>query len=150
MLRTVTADKATAVAGTDAERSCADVTTGEARYLMALLDMEGRGDEPFTQADLARRLGVSGPTAYEMLRRLRSLGLLERGAVQLTPGGRSAAIVLRSRRNAARALLRDVLDMDEERADEEAAWLAASASPLLGRHLVTWRAHTPAEGGSTT
>ena len=89
---------------------------------------------------------MSGPTAYEMLRRLRSLGLLEGGAVQLTPAGRSAAIVLRSRRNAARALLRDVLDM-EERADEEAAWLAASASPLLGRHLVTWRAHT-AEGGS--
>ena len=140
------ADKGTAVVGTDAERSCADVTTGEARYLMALLDLEG-ADEPFTQADLARRLGVSGPTAYEMLRRLRSLGLLEGGAVQLTPAGRSAAIVLRSRRNAARALLRDVLDMDEERADEEAAWLAASASPLLGRHLVTWRAHT-AEGGS--
>jgi DtxR family transcriptional regulator, Mn-dependent transcriptional regulator len=142
----VAGDKGTAVVGTDAERSCADVTTGEARYLMALLDLEG-ADEPFTQADLARRLGVSGPTAYEMLRRLRSLGLLEGGAVQLTPAGRSAAIVLRSRRNAARALLRDVLDMDEERADEEAAWLAASASPLLGRHLVTWRAHT-ADGGS--
>ena len=140
-------DNSTAVVGTDAERSCADVTTGEARYLMALLDLEG-GD-PFTQADLARRLGVSGPTAYEMVRRLRALALLEGGAVQLTPAGRSAAIVLRSRRNAARDLLRDVLGMDEERADEEATWLAASASPLLGRHLVTWRAHT-AEGSGAS
>lgn len=138
----------TAVVGTDAERSCADVTTGEARYLMALLDLGRAGEAPPTQADLARRLGVSGPTAYEMVRRLRSLGLLERGAVQLTPAGRSASIVLRSRRNAARDLLRDVLGMDEERADEEAAWLAASASPLLGRHLVTWRAHTADSGGT--
>ena len=137
----------TAVVGTEAERSCADVTTGEARYLMALLDLGRAGEAPFTQADLARRLGVSGPTAFEMVRRLRSLGLLERDAVLLTPAGRSAAIVLRSRRNAARDLLRDVLGMDEERADEEAAWLAASASPLLGRHLVTWRAHT-ADGGT--
>jgi DtxR family Mn-dependent transcriptional regulator len=143
----VAEQETTAVVGTEAERSCADVTTGEARYLMALLDLGRAGEAPFTQADLARRLGVSGPTAYEMLRRLRSLGLLERDAVQLTPAGRSAAIVLRSRRNAARDLLRDVLGMDEERADEEAAWLAASASPLLGRHLVTWRAHT-ADGGT--
>jgi Mn-dependent DtxR family transcriptional regulator len=148
MLRAVAEENTTAVVGTDAERSCADVTTGRARYLMALLDLGPVGGEPFTQADLARRLGVSGPTAYEMVRRLRSLGLLEGGAVQLTPAGRSAAIVLRSRRNAARALLRDVLGMDEERADEEAAWLAASASPLLGRHLVTWRAHTAEGGGS--
>ena len=126
----------------DAERSCADVSTGEARYLMAVLDLsQPDAGAPFTQSDLARHLGVSGPTALQMVRRLRSLGLLQTDAVQLTPAGRSAALVLRSRRNAALALVRDVLGLDDERAEIEAAWLAASASPSLGRQLIAWHGH---------
>lgn len=124
----------------EAEVSCADVTTGEARYLMALLDM-GTADGAPSQAALARHLGVSAPTALEMLRRLRSLGLVDEAEVRLTPRGTSAAIVLKSRRNAAHAILTEVLGLDEEQADVEAAWLAASASPLLGRHLIAWRTH---------
>jgi Mn-dependent DtxR family transcriptional regulator len=130
---------------TDAERSCADVTTGEARYLIALLDMLRDGAGPAagapTQAMLARHLGVSAPTALEMLRRLRSLGLVDAGAVRLTPAGTSAALVLSARRHAALALTRDVLGLDAERAEAEATWLAVSASPVLGRQLVAWRAH---------
>ena len=127
---------------TQAERSCADVTTGEARYLMALLDMHRDGASGDTsQASLARHLKVSAPTAFEMLRRLRLLGLVEESGARLTPGGTSAAIVLSSRRRAALAIMRDVLGLDDDHADVEAAWLAASASPLLGRHLVAWRAH---------
>ena len=77
------------------ERSCADVTTGEARYLMALLDMQRDGTTGDTsQAGLARHLAVSAPTALEMLRRLRSLGLVEDKSVHLTPAGASAALVL--------------------------------------------------------
>jgi Mn-dependent DtxR family transcriptional regulator len=131
----------------EAERSCADVTTGEARYLMATLDLarDEHGPPP-TQALLARRLGVSGPAVLEMVRRLRSLGLLERDTVRLTAAGTSAAVVLTSRRRAALAVLRDVLGLDEEHAEAEAAWLAASASPLLGRQLVAWRAHA-CDGG---
>lgn len=124
----------------EAEVSCADVTTGEARYLMALLDMGTAKGAP-SQAALARHLGVSAPTALEMLRRLRSLGLVDEGEVRLTPRGTSAAIVLKSRRNAAHAILTDVLGLEEDQADVEAAWLAASASPLLGRHLIAWRTH---------
>ena len=59
MLRAVAEDKGTAVVGTDAERSCADVTTGEARYLMALLDLEGaatsRSPRPTSRAASASR-----------------------------------------------------------------------------------------------
>jgi Mn-dependent DtxR family transcriptional regulator len=125
----------------EAERSCADVTTGEARYLMALLDMQrDEGGAP-SQASLARHLRVSAPTALEMLRRLRTLGLVEDAAVRLTPAGTSAALVLSSRRRAALAIMEDVLGLDPEHAELEAAWLAASASPLLGRHLIAWRAH---------
>ena len=70
---------------TEAERSCADVTTGEARYLMALLDMQREAGGDPSQASLARHLRVSAPTALEMLRRLRTLGLVEAEAVRLTP-----------------------------------------------------------------
>ena len=126
-----------------AERSCADVTTGEARYLMALLDMQREvGGDP-SQASLARHLKVSAPTALEMLRRLRTLGLVEAEAVRLTPAGTSAALVLSSRRRAALQIMQDVLGIEGDDAEHEAAWLAASASPLLGRHLISWRAHGP-------
>jgi len=50
-------------------------------------------------------------------------------------------VVLKSRRNAAFAILTEVLGIDEEQAETEAAWMAASASPLLGRHLIAWRTH---------
>jgi Mn-dependent DtxR family transcriptional regulator len=125
----------------EAEVSCADVTTGEARYLMALLDMRAEAPKSPSQAALARHLGVSAPTALEMLRRLRSLGLVDDDEVRLTPRGTSAAIVLKSRRNAAFAILTEVLGIEEEHAETEAAWMAASASPLLGRHLIAWRTH---------
>lgn len=128
---------------TEAERSCADVTTGEARYLMALLDMQREGGGDPSQASLARHLKVSAPTALEMLRRLRTLGLVEAEAVRLTPAGTSAALVLSSRRRAALQIMQDVLGLEGDDAEHEAAWLAASASPLLGRHLVSWRAHGP-------
>ena len=125
-----------------AERSCADVTTGEARYLMALLDMQREaGEGGPSQASLARHLNVSAPTALEMLRRLRTLGLVQEEKVRLTPVGTSAALVLNTRRRAALAIMQDVLGLEGEDAEHEAAWLAASSSPLLGRHLISWRAH---------
>ncbi|MFM7551562.1 MAG: metal-dependent transcriptional regulator [Actinomycetota bacterium] len=127
----------------EAERSCADVTTGEARYLMALLDMQREGGGDPSQASLARHLKVSAPTALEMLRRLRTLGLVADEGVRLTPAGTSAALVLSSRRRAALQIMQDVLGLEGDDAEHEAAWLAASASPLLGRHLVSWRAHGP-------
>ena len=64
-------------------------------YLMALLDMQREaGDADPSQASLARHLGVSAPTALEMLRRLRALGLVDEERVRLTPGGTSAALVV--------------------------------------------------------
>ena len=140
------ADDIAQIAGEEqaaAERSCADVTTGEARYLMALLDMQREAGGDPSQASLARHLRVSAPTALEMLRRLRTLGLVEAEAVRLTPAGTSAALVLSSRRRAALQIMQDVLGIEGDDAENEAAWLAASASPLLGRHLISWRAHGP-------
>jgi Mn-dependent DtxR family transcriptional regulator len=52
----------------------------------------------------------------------------------------SASLVLSSRRQAAQQLAHDVLGLDAEEAEIEAERLAASASPVLARRLVAWRA----------
>jgi Mn-dependent DtxR family transcriptional regulator len=120
-------------------RSCVELTTGEARYLLAIRTLTVDGKPP-SQAAIARRLGVSNPTALEMVRRLRKLGLVESGGLELTSAGMSAALVLHSRRKAAQQLAHDVLGLDDAEAEIEAERLAASASPVLARHLVAWRA----------
>jgi Mn-dependent DtxR family transcriptional regulator len=118
---------------------CVELTAGEARYLLALLDLRRAGVRP-SQAALARKLGVSAPTTLQMVRRLRQLGFLEAGSLELTPAGTSAALVLTARRRAARILTHDVLGLDDELADTEAERLASTVSPELGRRLVAWRA----------
>ena len=120
-------------------RSCVELNPGEARYLLAIRELSADGERP-SQAALARRLGVSHPTALEMVRRLRAHELLEPDALELTIAGRSAALVLASRRQAAHQLAHDVLGLDDEQAEIEADRLAASASPALARGLVAWRA----------
>jgi Mn-dependent DtxR family transcriptional regulator len=120
-------------------RSCVELTVGESRYLLAIRTLTVEGQPP-SQAAIARRLGVSNPTALEMVRRLRKLDLVQPGSLQLTSAGMSAALVLHSRRTAAQQLAHDVLGLDDAEAAIEAERLAASASPVLARHLVAWRA----------
>jgi Mn-dependent DtxR family transcriptional regulator len=120
-------------------RSCVQLTEGEARYLLAIRGLTVEGKPP-SQAAIARRLGVSHPTALEMVRRLRRLQLLDADSLKLTSAGASAALVLNSRRQAAQQLAHDVLGLDDADAEVEATRLAASASPVLARRLVAWRA----------
>jgi Mn-dependent DtxR family transcriptional regulator len=115
---------------------CSDQTEVEARYLLTILDIDRSPGVPRTQAEVARRLGVSGPTALEKIRRLRTLGFVRPDALALTDAGMSAALVLRSRRAAAHALVRDVLGLDDELCSREADQLAGALSPSLGRRLV--------------
>lgn len=120
-------------------RPCVELTAGMARYLLAILDLS-ESDQRLSQSVLSRRLGVSAPTTSEAIGRLRGLGLVEEESLALTGAGTSAALVLRSRRLAARDLVREVLGIAGEQADVEAERLAFGASPLLGRGLVAWRA----------
>jgi Mn-dependent DtxR family transcriptional regulator len=117
---------------------CMELTEGEARYLLALRDLNAAGAPP-SQAAVARKVGVSHPTALEMIRRLRGLDLVAPDALTLTANGTSAALVLSSRRHAARVLAHEVLGLDDEQADAEADALATSLSPVLARRLVAWR-----------
>jgi Mn-dependent DtxR family transcriptional regulator len=115
-----------------------ELTEGEARYLLALRDLNSGGTPP-SQAAVARKVGVSHPTALEMIRRLRALDLVAPDALTLTANGTSAALVLTSRRHAARVLAHEVLGLDDEQANAEADALATSLSPVLARRLVAWR-----------
>lgn len=127
-----------------APTTCVDVTEGEARYLLALHDLAEPDGTP-SQAGLARRVGVSHPTALEMVRRMRAAGLVDSEALRLTPHGMSAALVLASRRQAAEVLARDLLGVPEDRVHQEAEALATTLSPLLSQRLVAWRAQHAAD-----
>ncbi|MDQ5894230.1 MAG: DtxR family transcriptional regulator, Mn-dependent transcriptional regulator [Actinomycetota bacterium] len=117
---------------------CVEMSEGVARYLMALFDL-GQKDEPLTQARLARELEVSQPSALQMVRRIREMGLINDEDLGLTPAGMSAALVLTSRRTAATDLTAEVLGLDPVEARAEAEHLASSATPAFGRKLVAWR-----------
>src|SRR3954465_8261973 len=102
---------------------CMELTEGEARYLLALRDLNAGGTPP-SQAAVARKVGVSHPTALEMIRRLRGIGLVDPQALTLTASGTSAALVLSSRRQAARVLAHEVLGLDDDQSAVEADALA--------------------------
>jgi Mn-dependent DtxR family transcriptional regulator len=122
--------------------SCVQLTVGEARYLLAIRGLSGEEGRS-SQAALARKLGVSHPTALEMVRRLRQLALVEETGLELTPEGVRTALVLGQRRQAAQHLAHDVLGLDDEQAQLEGERLAATASPVLARRLVAWNASRP-------
>lgn len=125
---------------------CVAATVSTARYLLAIFEVDR--DEPrLTAAAVARKLGVSTPSAHEMIGRLETMGLIERHPLKLTADGMSTALVLSTRRRAARRLAHDVLGMDGQAADDEAHQLAATLSPLLGRRLTDWYNKQPADGG---
>ena len=117
---------------------CADVSGREAGYLLALHEL-ATATAPPTQVGLARSMGVSAPTALEMIRRLRRLGLVEPDRLELTPKGTSAALLLASRRHAAHLLTGDVLGYTDARTNPEAERLAPSLSRELARKLLAVR-----------
>lgn len=117
---------------------CVEMSEGVARYLMALFDL-GQEGKPPTQAKLARELEVSQPSALQMVRRIREMGLINEDDLGLSPAGMSAALVLTSRRSAAADLTSEVLGLDPDEARAEAEHLASSATPAFGRKLVAWR-----------
>jgi Mn-dependent DtxR family transcriptional regulator len=120
------------------QRPCVEVTPGEARYLLTIFDLAHKGIG-LSQAVLARTLGVSNPTALQMVRRLRQLGLVQQQGLKLTSAGTSAALGLGRRRNAARVLALEVLGLEESEADLEASRLAPAVSSTLARRLLRWQ-----------
>ena len=120
------------------EPPCAEVSGREAGYLLAMHRL-ATAPPPPTQKQLAASMGVSAPTALEMVRRLRRLGLVEPNRLELTPKGTSAALLLASRRHAAHLLTGGVLGLTDQAANPEAERLAPSLSRELARKLLADR-----------
>jgi DtxR family Mn-dependent transcriptional regulator len=101
----------------------ADLTVAVQDYLKAIYALESSGERVTTSA-LARRMGVSAPSATAMTKRLDELGLVERvphRGVALTESGRLGALeVLRHHRLLERYLVdRLGLGLDEVHAEAE-------------------------------
>lgn len=120
------------------------------RYLEAMVRL-GRNNSPVPLTAIARRVGVSAPTAHEMMRRLSDGGYImrvgERGGWYLTTEGRLAAAAVRRRRSVVEHFLRTVLMLDEEQVAEEADRLLFSVSPSLEKELrrASWPGEKPCE-----
>ena len=105
------------------ERTPPDLTVAVQDYLKAIYVLESAGERVTTSA-LARRMGVSAPSATAMTKRLDELGLVERlpyRGVALTDAGRRGALeVLRHHRLLERYLVdRLGLSLDEVHAEAE-------------------------------
>ena len=101
----------------------ADLTVAVQDYLKAIYVLESSGERVTTSA-LARRMGVSAPSATAMTKRLDELGLVERlpyRGVALTEEGRRGALeVVRHHRLLERYLVdRLGLSLDEVHAEAE-------------------------------
>ena len=100
-----------------------DLTVAVQDYLKAIYTLESAGERVTTSA-LAKRMGVSAPSATAMTKRLDELGLVERvphRGVALTDAGRRGALeVLRHHRLLERYLVdRLGLSLDEVHAEAE-------------------------------
>lgn len=123
---------------------------GAQRYLEAVVRLSRR-NEPVTLTAVADRVGVSVPTAHEMMKRLADERLVERvgsrGGWSLTTEGRHAAASVRRRRSVVEHFLRTVLKLDDERVAEEADRLLFSVSPSLEKEFrkASWPGEKPCQ-----
>ena len=94
--------------------------------------------------DLAEELGVTPGTASTTLTRLQELGLVERehyGGALLTPTGSALAECVVHRFETIKALLIDVLGVDEEHAESDACLMEHSISPVTLNHVSMFLEH---------
>ena len=91
-------------------------------YLETILDFTAESGQ-VRSIDIARTLGVSRASVNKSLGVLKESGLIEHehyGDVKLTEKGLKAARQVRARHNTLKAFLIDVLDVDEETAENDA------------------------------
>lgn len=106
-------------------------------YLEAVLALEGEEGEARV-TDLAERLAVSKPTVSATLKSLESDGLVRHeryGDVRLTGRGRAVARRTAQRHRLLAGFLRDVLGVEEDRADRDACAVEHHISPETREQL---------------
>jgi DtxR family Mn-dependent transcriptional regulator len=107
-------------------------------YLKTLHRLCAEGGGAGRVRDLARELGITPGTVSSVVTRLQELGLVDReryGSVSLTPAGAAVARCVLRRFETVRALLVDVLALDEETAEREACRMEHAVGPATVRRL---------------
>jgi DtxR family Mn-dependent transcriptional regulator len=115
-------------------------------YLRAILHLRAGGGKVSLTA-LARQMGVSPPTAHEMVRRLERMGLVtysRRDGVRLTPEGSHRAFGKERRYRLSQRFLCDVLGMEAEVAAREALRFEQGLSPTVEQQIIRLFAHSRA------
>jgi DtxR family Mn-dependent transcriptional regulator len=113
------------------------LTQSVEEYLEAIFKLS-RDGSPVTVSQVADALGVSPPSASEMVRRLRTAGLLEedRGSgIGLSGAGRAQGAHLVRRHRLSERFLVDVLNMPWDAVHDEACKLEHALSPEVEARL---------------
>lgn len=119
------------------------LTESVEEYLEAIFKLS-RDGSPVTVGQLADALGVSPPSVSEMVRRLRTAGLVaeERAnGIDLTADGRAQGARLVRRHRLSERFLVDVLEMPWDAVHEEACKLEHALSPEVEARLAAQLGH---------
>jgi DtxR family Mn-dependent transcriptional regulator len=111
-----------------------EVTNAVQDYAKAIWSLAHRDDDPVSTSALAERLDVSPASASAMVKRLASMGLVEREpyhGVQLTPAGERLALEVLRHHRLLELYLAEALGMTWDRVHEEAEVLEHAISPAL-------------------
>src|SRR4051795_2019530 len=103
-------------------------------YAKAIWSLAQRDDEAVSTSAIAERLDVSAASASAMVKRLESMGLVEREpyhGVKLTPAGERVALEVLRHHRLLELYLAEALGMPWDRVHEEAEVLEHAISPEL-------------------
>jgi DtxR family Mn-dependent transcriptional regulator len=112
----------------------AEVTEAVQDYAKAIWSLGQRDDLPVSTSALAERLDVSPASASAMVKRLESMGLVEREpyhGVELTPAGKRVALEVLRHHRLLELYLAEALGMSWDRVHEEAEVLEHAISPAV-------------------
>jgi DtxR family Mn-dependent transcriptional regulator len=109
-------------------------------YAKAIWSLAQRDDEAVSTSAIAERLDVSAASASAMVKRLESMGLVEREpyhGVKLTPAGERVALEVLRHHRLLELYLAEALGMSWDRVHEEAEVLEHAISPALSELIAT-------------
>ena len=117
-----------------------EVSNAVQDYAKAIWSLAQRDDEAVSTSAIAERLEVSPASASAMVKRLESMGLVEREpyhGVKLTPAGSRVALAVLRHHRLLELYLAEALGMPWDRVHEEAEVLEHAISPALSELIAT-------------
>lgn len=117
-----------------------DLTQSSEDYLEAILELS-HDDEPVRSVDIADHLNVSRASVHKAVQLLLEAGLVSHayyGQISLTDEGQRLAGEILQRHTMLRRFLTDVLELDDETADQDACRMEHAISLKTRDHWLAW------------